>query len=73
MGDAGSLCAYAAIGIKCSRLRPMRVIYILLALITVCTWFGIELRKIHRDFSHLLLGIAGLLTVLAVAAFFGIH
>lgn len=51
----------------------MRIIYILLALIIVCTWFGIELRKTHRDFSHLLLGIAGLLTILAVVAFFGIH
>ena len=51
----------------------MRVIYILLALIIFCTWLGAELRKSHRDFSHLLLGIAGLLTVLAVVAFFGIH
>jgi hypothetical protein len=51
----------------------MRVIYILLGLIIACTWFGIELRKTHRDFSHLLLGISGLLTILAVIAFFGIH
>ncbi len=51
----------------------MRVVYILLGLIIVCTWFGIELRNINRDFSHLLLGIAGLLSILAVAAFFGIH
>ena len=51
----------------------MCVIYILLTLIFVCTWFGIELRKSHRDFSHLLLGIAGLLSILAVVAFFGIH
>ncbi len=51
----------------------MRVIYILLTLIIVCIWFGIELRKSHRDFSHLLLGIAGLLSILAVVAFFGIH
>ena len=51
----------------------MRVIYILLALIILCTWFGIELRKTHRDISHLLLGVAGLLTILAVVAFFGIH
>jgi len=51
----------------------MRIIYILLALIIICTWFGIELRKVQRDFSHLLLGIAGLLSILAVAAFFGIH
>ncbi len=51
----------------------MRVIYILLTLIIVCTWFGIELRKSHRDFSHLLLGLAGLLSILAVVAFFGIH
>ncbi len=51
----------------------MHVIYILLTLIIVCTWFGIELRKSHRDFSHLLLGIAGLLSILAVMAFFGIH
>jgi hypothetical protein len=51
----------------------MRVIYILLGLIIVCTWFGIELRKTHRDFSLLLLGISGLLTILAVIAFFGIH
>ena len=51
----------------------MRVIYIRLTLIFVCTWFGIELRKSHRDFSHLLLGIAGLLSILAVVAFFGIH
>ncbi len=51
----------------------MHVIYILLTLIIVSTWFGIELRKSHRDFSHLLLGIAGLLSILAVVAFFGIH
>ena len=51
----------------------MRVIYILLTLIIVCTWFGIELRKSYRDFSHLLLGVAGLLSILAVVAFFGIH
>ena len=51
----------------------MRVIYILVGLIIVCTWFGIELRKTHRDISHLLLGIAVLLLVLAVIAFFGIH
>ena len=51
----------------------MRVIYILVGLIFVCTWFGIELRTTHRDLSHLLLGIAGLLTILAVIAFFGIH
>lgn len=51
----------------------MRVIYILVGLIILCTWFGIELRKTHRDFSHLLLGLAGLLTILAVLAFLGIH
>jgi hypothetical protein len=51
----------------------MHVIYILLTLIIVCTWFGIELRNSHRDYSHLLLGIAGLLSILAVVAFFGIH
>jgi hypothetical protein len=51
----------------------MRVIYILVGLIIVCTWFGIELRKTHRDFSHLLLGIAGLLSILALVAFLGIH
>lgn len=51
----------------------MRVIYILLGLIIVCTWFGIELRKTHRDFAHVLLGIAGLLTILALVAFLGIH
>lgn len=51
----------------------MRVIYILVGLIILCTWFGIELRKTHRDFSHLLLGLAGLLTILAVVAFLGIH
>ena len=51
----------------------MRAIYILLGLIIVCTWFGIELRKTHRDISHLLLGISGLLTILAILAFFGIH
>jgi len=51
----------------------MRVIYILVGLIILCTWLGIELRKTHRDFSHLLLGLAGLLTVLAMVAFLGIH
>lgn len=51
----------------------MHVIYILLGLIIVCTWLGIELRNKHRDFSHLFLGIAGLLSILAVVAFFGIH
>jgi thiol:disulfide interchange protein DsbC len=52
---------------------PGYVLYILLALIIVCTWFGVELRKTHRDIAHLLLGVAGLLTILAVVAFFGIH
>lgn len=51
----------------------MRAIYILLGLIIVCIWFGIELRKTNRDISHLLLGLAGLLTILAILAFFGIH
>jgi hypothetical protein len=51
----------------------MRVIYILVGVIIVCTWFGVELRKTHRDMSHLLLGIAVLLSILAVIAFFGIH
>lgn len=51
----------------------MRVIYILVGLIIVCTWLGIELRKTSRDLSHLLIGIAVLLTILAVIAFFGIH
>ena len=51
----------------------MRVIYILVGLIILCTWFGIELRKTHRDFSHLFLGLAGLLTILALVAFLGIH
>jgi hypothetical protein len=51
----------------------MRVIYILVGVIIVCTWFGVELRKTHRDMSHLLLGIAVLLGILAVIAFFGIH
>lgn len=51
----------------------MRIIYILLALIIVCAWFGVELRKTHRDIAHLLLGVAGLLTILAVVAFLGIH
>lgn len=51
----------------------MHAIYILLVLIILCTWFGIELRKTHRDISHLLLGVAGLLTILAGVGFFGIH
>lgn len=51
----------------------MRVVYILIGLIIVSAWFGIELRKTHRDISHLLLGISGLFTVLAIMAFFGIH
>jgi hypothetical protein len=51
----------------------MRVIYILLALIVVCAWSGLELRKSHRDISHLLLGVAGLLSILAMVAFLGIH
>lgn len=51
----------------------MRAVYILIGLIVVCTWLGIEFRKTHRDFSHLMLGISAILTVLAVIAFFGIH
>ncbi len=51
----------------------MHIIYILLMLIIVCTWFGIELRKTHRDISHLLLGVAALLTILAGLAYFGVH
>lgn len=51
----------------------MRVIYILVGLIIVCGWIGFELRKTHRDLSHLLLGLAGLFTILAVVAFLGIH
>lgn len=51
----------------------MRVIYILVGLIILCTWFGIELRKTHRDFSHLLLGLAVLFGIVAVIGFFKIH
>ena len=51
----------------------MRAVYILIGLIVVCIWFGIELRKTHRDISHLLLGISVILTILAIFAFFGIH
>lgn len=51
----------------------MRAVYILIGLIVVCTWFGIELRKTHRDLSHLLLGLSVILTVLAIYAFFGVH
>jgi hypothetical protein len=51
----------------------MRVVYILVGLIIVCTWFGIELRKTHRDFSHLLLGLAVMLTILAVVAAVGVN
>ena len=51
----------------------MRIIYILVGLIVICTWFGIELRKKYRDLSHLLLGLAGLFGLLAIFAFFGIH
>lgn len=51
----------------------MRVVYILVGLIIVCTWLGIELRKTHRDFSHLLLGLAVMLTVLAVVAAVGVN
>ena len=51
----------------------MRVVYILVGLIIVCTWLGIELRKTHRDFSHLLLGLAVMLTILAVVAAVGVN
>lgn len=51
----------------------MRAVYILIGLIVLCTWFGIELRKTHRDISHLLLGLSVILTVLAIFAFFGVH
>jgi hypothetical protein len=51
----------------------MRVIYILIGLIIICSWSGIELRKTHRDISHLLLGLAGLCSIFALIAFFGIH
>ena len=51
----------------------MRAVYILIGLIVLCKWFGIELRKTHRDISHLLLGLSVILTVLAIFAFSGVH
>jgi thiol:disulfide interchange protein DsbC len=62
-----------AVGVRGTPSLILENVYILLALIIVCTWFGVELRKTHRDIAHLLLGVAGLLTILAVVAFFGIH
>ena len=49
----------------------MRVIYTLIALIIVLGWLGFELRGKYRDVGDVLLGTAGLLTLLLVAGMAG--
>lgn len=51
----------------------MRVILILLGVIIVLAWLAFELRERYRDLSQVLFGLAGLLAVLLVGAFFGLY
>lgn len=51
----------------------MRVLFILLAVISVLTWLGVELRGNYRDLSQVLFGLAGLLAILMIGAFFGLY
>jgi hypothetical protein len=46
----------------------VRIVFILLAVIIVCTWLGLELRRSYRDVAHVLLGLAVLLTLLLLGA-----
>ncbi len=51
----------------------MRVIIVMLGVIAVLVWLGVELRGRMRDLSTLCFGLAGVAAVLLVGAFFGIY
>lgn len=51
----------------------MRVIFIVLGIIAVLVWLGVELRRTMRPLSMLCLGLAVVFTFLLVGAFFGMY
>ena len=51
----------------------MRVILLILAVIAVLVWLGVELRGRMRDLSMLCFGLAAVAAVLLVGAFFGMY
>lgn len=46
----------------------MRIVFIVIAIIIVCTWLGLELRRTYRDVAQVLLGVAVLLSLLLLGA-----
>ena len=51
----------------------MRVIVVMLGVIAVLVWLGVELRGRMRDLSMLCFGLAAVAAVLLVGAVFGIY
>ena len=51
----------------------MRVIIVMLGVIAVLVWLGVELRGRMRDLSALCFSLAAIAAVLLVGAFFGIY
>ena len=53
--------------------RSMRVILVMLGVIAVLVWLGVELRGRMRDLSMLCFGLAAVAVALLVGAVFGIY
>lgn len=51
----------------------MRVLIIGIGVIAVLSWLGFELRKSSRDWSWICFGLAGMMAVMLVGAFFGLN
>ena len=51
----------------------MRVIIVILGVIMVLVWLGVEFRGRMRDISMLCFGLAAIFAALLVGAFFGMY
>ncbi len=51
----------------------MRVIFVLIALVVLCIWVGLELRPRYPQVATVLFTVAGLLSALGLGAFFGLY
>ena len=51
----------------------MRTVYILIALIVVCTWLGFELRDRYRDVAQVMWGLSALFLAFLVAGMLGLY
>ena len=51
----------------------MRIIVVMLGVIAVLVWLGVELRGRMRDLSTLCFGLAAIAAALLVGAFFGVY